>query len=41
MSQARNLWLERHYDELMDVMFDEGPRECRRQMLEFRRDLYE
>jgi hypothetical protein len=41
MSEARNLWLERHYDELTDVMFNEGARECRRQMLEFRQEVYE
>jgi hypothetical protein len=40
-SEARNLWLEACYDDLVDVMFDEGARECRRQMLEFRADLYE
>ena len=41
MSQARNLWLERHYDLLTDVMFNEGAREYRRQMLEFRQEVYE
>ena len=41
MSEARGLWLERNYDELVDVMFNEGARECRRQMLEFRRDLFQ
>jgi hypothetical protein len=40
-SEARNLWLEDQYDQLVDVMFHHGARECRRQMLEFRRDLFQ
>jgi hypothetical protein len=38
-SEAGNLWLEGQYDQLVDVMFNEGARECRRQMLQLRSDV--
>ena len=38
-TEAKNLLLERRYDEIADAMFAEGARECRRQMLELRHHL--
>lgn len=35
-TEAQNLLLERRYDEIADVMFHHGARECRREMLELR-----